>query len=825
MSNLRYRYLGLLSLVAAAGAVQGQALRPPGTGGTTALANALEQLGANKRVLVIGAHPDDEDTQLLTWLSRGLGAQAAYLSLTRGDGGQNLIGAELGPDLGILRSAELLSARSLDGARQYFTRAYDFGFSKSAAESFTFWPHDSLFRDVMDVVRRFRPQIVVSIFSGTPRDGHGQHQVAGILARQVYDTLRDSTWGPVKFYRSAYFDTAAATLHIPTGTIDPVLGQSYYQIAMAGRSQHRSQDMGQLQRPGPFQTRLSLVESKVGTGGDLFDGVDTTWPGQQRYSALIDSARRALNPFHPAAVVPFLARAVSALAPALSRQRDVLEGALAEAAGVVLDGTVDDGIVVPGERLQVEVSVWNAGAESLPVDAVDLLAPPGWTVERIEPRGGPVPPNTLSVQRFAVTVGAAATRSQPYFLRRPLQGALYDWTGVPADDRGLPFEPPPLIAQIRCRIGGAPVTLTREVVYRYRDQANGEVRRPLFVTEDFDVAVTPNLMVWPLDGDPGTVRTVTVTVTNRARGAASGTLRLSTPAGWASVASESLSFAHEDESKSATFAIRLPPNPRSGSFVLQASVAGASGRVSDGALSLIDYPHIRPRPSVHPSTVEVRLARILLPGLARVGYVRGAADQVPEALKEVGVPIVMLDADSLARGDLSRYDAIVVGSRAYEVDTALVVNNGRLLDYARAGGLLLVQYQQYPFIQGGFAPYRMTIARPHDRVTDETAPMTPLQPGSPVFHTPNAIGADDWRGWVQERGLYFAHDWDSTYVPLLETHDPGGPPLDGGLLVAPLGRGTYVYTGISFFRQLPAGVVGAYRLFANLLGLKQTHVP
>jgi LmbE family N-acetylglucosaminyl deacetylase len=824
VSQLRIR-ASLLGLALSAGALHGQALRPPGTGGITALANALEQLGANKRVLVIGAHPDDEDNQLLTWLSRGLGAQAAYLSLTRGDGGQNLIGPELGPDLGILRSAELLSAREFDGARQYFTRAYDFGFSKTAAETFRFWPHDSLFRDVMDIVRRFRPQVVVSIWSGTPRDGHGQHQVSGILAREVYDSLRDSTWGPVKLYRSTYFDTADATLRIPTGTLDPVQGKSYYQIAMAGRSQHRSQDEGQLQRPGPATDRVALLESKVGRDGGVFAGVDTTWPGQARYSAIVDSARRLLNPYHPGRIVPYLARAVSELAPGLERQHEVLDGALADAAGVVVDATADDGIVTAGERLQVEVSVWNAGADSLPVDGVDLSAPPGWTVQRVEPWSGSVAPGTLRVARFAVTVAPDAPHSEPYFLRRPMHGALYDWSGAPAAVRGLPFAPPPLSALVRCRIGGAPVTLNREVVYRYRDQAMGEVRRPLFVTEDFDVAVTPNLIVWPMDGAGTATRTVTVTVTNRSRESANAILRLSTPAGWAPVPADSLSFTHEDESRSATFTVRLPPNPTSGSFTLTATATGPTGRVSDGALTLIDYPHIRPRPSVHPSTVEIRVARILVPGLTRVGYVRGAADHVPEALAEVGVPIVLLDADSLARGDLSRYDAIVIGSRAYEVDTALVVNNGRLLDYARNGGLLLVQYQQYPFIRGGFAPYRLTIARPHDRVTDETAPVTLLQPTSPAFHSPNDIAADDWNGWVQERGLYFAHDWDSTYVPLLEMDDPGDPPLDGGLLVARLGRGTYIYTGLSFFRQLPAGVIGAYRLFANLLGLQQAHVP
>jgi LmbE family N-acetylglucosaminyl deacetylase len=825
VSNVRLICLGLLGVAVAAARLPGQALPPAGTGGTAALANALEQLGANKRVLLIAAHPDDEDTQLLAWLSRGMGAQVAYLSLTRGDGGQNLIGPELGADLGILRSAELLAARSLDGARQYFTRAYDFGFSKSAAETFRYWPHDTLFQDVLAVVRRFRPQIIVSTWSGTPRDGHGQHQAAGVLAREVYEALRDSSWGPVKFYRSDYFDSAAATLRIPTGTLDPVLGKSYYQIAMAGRSQHRSQDMGRVQRPGPAQARLTLADSKVGHDGGIFAGVDTTWSGQQRYSALIDSARRALNPFHPSTIVPYLARALGALAPGLDRQREVLEGALADAAGAVVDATVDDGIVTPGERLQVDVSVWNAGEDSLRVEGVDLAAPPGWTVERVEPWTGSIAPNTLRVQRFAVTVAPDAPRSQPYFLRHPLAGALYDWTDVPADVRGLPFAPPPLVARIRCRIGGTPVALTREVAYLYGDQANGEVRRPLFVTEDFDVAVTPGLIVWPMDGSAGTARTVTVTMTSRIRGQATGTLRLSMPAGWAPVQPDSLSFAHEDESKSATFTLRPPPNPTTGTFTLRATVAESNGRVSDGALSLIDYPHIRPRPSVHPSTVEIRVARILLPGLTRVGYVRGAADRVPEALKEVGVPIVLLDADSLARGDLSRYDAIVIGSRAYEVDTALVVNNGRLLDYARDGGLLIVQYQQYPFIQGGYAPYLLTIARPHDRVTDETAHVTLLEPASPVFHTPNEIGEDDWRDWVQERGLYFAHQWDSTYVPLLEMHDPGSPPLDGGLLVSPLGRGTYVYTGLSFFRQLPAGVVGAYRLFSNLLGLKSRHVP
>jgi hypothetical protein len=489
-----------------------------------------------------------------------------------------------------------------------------------------------------------------------------------------------------------------------------------------------------------------------------------------------------------------------------------------------VDAIADDAILTPGERLQVEVTVWNAGLAPLPVDAVELIAPGGWRVERIEPASGAVAPNTLLVRHFVVSVASDAERSQPYFLRRPMQGALYDWTGIPADVRGLPFEPPPLTAQVRGTVGGTPVTLMREVAYRYRDQANGEIRRPLMVTEHFDVAITPNLIVWPAAAI-GAERAVTVAVTNRTRGAATAAVRLIVPRGWAPVLPETLTFSREDESRSINFTVRLPANPVTGTVVLRATATGADGVTSDGALSIIDYPHIRPRPSVHPSTVDIRVAQILLPGLARVGYVRGAADRVPEALEQVGVPVVLLDPDSLARGDLSRYDAIVIGSRAYEMDPALIAHNGRLLDYARGGGLLVVQYQQYPFIEGGFAPYPMNIARPHDRVSDETAPVTPLVPASPVFHSPNEITPDDWQGWVQERGLYFARDWDSTYVPMLETHDPGDAARQGGLLIAPLGRGTYVYTGLSFFRQLPAGVVGAYRLFANLLNLGAKHVP
>ena len=827
---VRRAFSGIFVLtLGAAGTGAGQ-LAPPGTGGVTVLVNSLNAAGADKRVLVIGAHPDDEDNVLLTLLGAGLGAQTAYLSLSRGEGGQNLIGPELGPELGVIRSEELIAARRLDGARQYFTRAYDFGYSKTAEETFRFWPRDSLLHDVLDVMRRFRPQVVVSIFSGTPRDGHGQHQVAAALARQAFDVLKDSSWGPVKLYRSARFDSGGTTLILQAGRLEPITGRSFYQLAMASRSRHRSQGEGQLERPGPSPVRLALVEARRGgaTGGDngLFAGVDTVLADRASYVALVDSARAALNPLRPQALVPLLVRALAALGNGTglveTEQRALLARALTAAAAVQVDGVADDWIVVGGQRVQVEATVWNAGAVGARLDDVRLAAPGGWIVERLDPTVGPTPAGAVATRRFAVTVPVGAERSQSYYLRRPQLpvGALYDWSAAPPDVRGLPFEPPLLTLDFRLTIAGAPVMLTREVSYRYRDPANGEVRRPLLVDCAFDVVLTPGLIVWPSDGRGSGPRQFTVTVTNRTRGAVTTELVLAAPSGWGALSSPTFAFTREDESQSGTVTLALPGSTPPGVVQVRASAGRAGGRRCEDGSVLIDYPHIRPRPVIHPSAAEIHVAPIALPALTRVGYVRGAADRVPEALAAVGVPVEILDADSLARGSLANYDAIVIGSRAYETDPALVANNGRILEYARGGGLVIVEYQQYAFVQGGFAPYRLTIARPHDRVTDETAPVTLLDPAAPLFHVPNEIGPADWQGWVQERGLYFAEDWDLAYTSLLEMHDPGGAQLRGGLLVSRVGQGTYVYTGLAFFRQLPAGVTGAYRLFANLLALR-----
>ena len=847
MSRLRSGTAALILSIVMCRAGGAQQLAPPSTGGVVALDRMLSHLASNKRVLVIAAHPDDENNEFMTLISRGMGVDAAYLSLSRGEGGQNLIGNELGEGLGIIRTGELLAARSVDGGHQYFTRNFDFGFSKSLAEADHFWPRDTSLADVLRIIRRFQPQIIMEVFSGTPRDGHGQHQQSGVVATQAFELLRDSTWGPKKLYRSAFFDTMATTLRIPSGMIDPAEGKSYVQLAVQSRSQHRSQDMGAIQRLGPSTVRLTLIATAGRSNGPphaesgLFEGVDTSLaPGLARYAALIDSARATLGTRTLPRVTELLLRALAELrrnGPADFRamKEPLLQDAILSAAGVIVDPAADDNYIVPGQTLNVILSIWSAGALRVGVTAADIETPRGWTVEAgttpaqvatNAPPGtpggpGPVAAPGFEMRRFRVTAAADAQLTEPYFMARPLVGALYDWSGTPDSLRGEPFDPPLLSARVTLDVAGMPMTIRREVSWRFSDQANGEVRKPISVVPAVGVSVSPELLVWPVQG--ADTRTVTVELVHGARGTTTGDLQLEVPGDWPAVPPQRFTLEGEGTRRSFTFTVRAPAHLAPGSYDLHA-VAVSNGQRFDRGTVVIDYPHIRPEQYTTSATVRVRAAPLALPPLRHVGYVRGAADLVPEALQSIGVPVTVLSPGDLERADLSQFDVIVVGSRAYEVDNALIANNARLLDYARAGGRVIVQYQQYQFVRGNFAPFPLTIAQPHDRVTDETSPVRILQPGHALFQAPNVIGPSDWDGWVQDRGLYFAHTWDPAYAPLLEMGD-AGERLQGGMLVAHLGRGLYVYTGLAFFRELPAGVPGAYRLFMNLLGLEPANVP
>lgn len=809
-----------------------QQLAPPATGGVVALDQALGRLDQNKRVLMIAAHPDDESNELLTLLSRGLGADVAYLSLSRGEGGQNLIGPELGEELGLIRTGELMAARSIDGGRQYFTRAFDFGFSKTLEETLRFWPRDTIMADVLRVMRRFRPQIIVATFSGTARDGHGQHQMSGLIARQVFDLLRDSAWGPVKFYRSSPFDTSGTTVVLASGMLDPVTGRSITQTAAIGRSQHRSQDMGQVQRLGTNVVRLTKAGDRRGAGAadaGLFDGIDTSLErGMERYALLIDSARRTLSPRATERIVPILRDALVELrrngSPFRRSQREMmLQEAIATAAGIVVDAVADDRFVAVGEQLGISISVWRAGSVPVRMDSMAVLLPERWTAL---PNLSDTIVNGVRTRRFSVRPQEDARETTPYFLRRARIRGTYWWRDVPDTLLGEALDPPMLRAQVRLDLDGIPLQLVREVSWRFNDQASGEVRKPVVSVPPISISLTPSILLWPA-GDR-TPRTVSVDLVHGLRDSTTAVIMLNGP-GWPRIPTQRVTLAGEGARTSLRFTIEPPETMQPGRQDFVALVCSTDacrlGTTSNMASTTIDYPHIRPVTVTHGNMLRVEVAPLAVPLVGTVGYIRGASDMVPEALQLAGMSIEVLAGEALTHADLSRYRVIVIGPRAYETEPALVASNARLLGWVRGGGRLIVQYQQYQYIQGRFAPYSLTIARPHDRVTDEEALMTILDPAHPLWSRPNRIGPADWDGWVQERGLYFAHDWDTAnWRTFIATGDNEAENFRGGLLAARLGNGLYVYTGLSFFRQLPAAVPGAFRLFANLIALEPDDV-
>jgi hypothetical protein len=501
---------------------------------------------------------------------------------------------------------------------------------------------------------------------------------------------------------------------------------------------------------------------------------------------------------------------------------------------VVFDATVNDDRVVPGQVLRWVLSLWNASEEPrrAAMRAAECIPLGECHTPEQEPRAHTIQPGQVGTDSVDYRV-LDQPPSTPYYLRLPRLGDIYQWPEERSDQTrltgglpyGEPFESPTFLGSVEVNAGESDslgASRLAEAVFRFNDQARGEVRRPVTVVPRVDVKIDPTTELWATNSTAA--HRLTVTLTHRAQDSTSGSVGLELPRGWPRVPPQKFRFTREDERGTFVFHVRPPSRNAAGAAEIRARVRDAEGNVYGHGVFTVDYPHIRPRAYTRPATAVIRRAALTLPKLSRVGYVRGAADQVPEALASVGIPVVLLSAETLERGSLSVFDAIVVGPRAYETDSALVANNRRILDYARRGGLVIVQYQQHRFFTGRFAPYPMTVGggQPlvsHDRVTDETAPVKIVANDHPVVQVPNRLTSADWKDWVQERGLYFARSWDRRFRPVLETHDPGEPPLLGGLLIAPIGKGTYVYTGLSFFRQLPAGVPGAFRLFANLLGL------
>ncbi len=803
------------------------------------LLKQLDRLQVVGSVLYIAAHPDDENTAVLATLSKGRNLRTAYLAINRGGGGQNLIGHELGDALAVIRTQELLAARRIDGAEQFFTSAVDFGYSKTAEESLRIWQHDRVLGEVVHTIRSFRPDVILTRFPPDERGGHGHHTASALLAIEAFKAASDPTrypeqvraglrpWQATRLLWNHYrfSDDApkppAGSARLDTGGYDPLLGRAYSELAAESRSQHRSQGFGVLSQRGQREESFELLAGSPATA-DLFDGIELGWtrfPGTGLLASRLREAREAFHPNHPAAMLPELLRAREALRalsadlraePLVQAKARELEETLHAAAGLWVEAIADRQSVAPGDKLTVNAVVLARGGSALVLEALSLeiVAPEGVRTLELRKEGKALSHNLPKKETFAFTVPSGTPLSQPHWLGGPGREA---WAGLP--ESPAPFR---LRARLAAPEGAFEVVVP--VQFRFRDPVLGERYQPMAVVPLILVNFVEGVQVF--DG-PATKEFHLKAIAGAAW--ASGRIRLSVPGGWKVEPQErSVTFARVGEELDLSFLITPPATTCSGE--LRAEVDMGAGFTAARGRVKLDHPHI-PLQTLLPEA-KARLERFDLKHNGhRIGYVMGAGDEVPQALRRLGYEVELLSDESLAREDLTRFDAIVLGIRAFNTRPALGTLKDRLHAYVAGGGTEVVLYTvntRFPGINAAMVtdaigPYPFKVGQ--KRVSDEATPVRLLVPGHPVFHRPNELTAKDFEGWVQERSLYHAESWDSRYTPLLGMADPGEGEDLGALLVAPHGKGHYVYTGLAFFRQLPDGVPGATRLFANLLAL------
>jgi len=791
---------------------------------------ALQKLDVLGRVLYLAAHPDDENTSLIALWSNGTLYETAYLSVTRGDGGQNLIGPELREKLGVIRTEELLAARRIDHGQQFFSRAVDFGFSKTSGETLRIWDHDKILADVVWIIRKFRPDVVVTRFSPEDQLTHGHHTASAILAQEAFPAAGDArrfpeqlslakiwqprrlVWNTSPFFfsnRNLPFDPAGLTT-LEAGGFNPLLGKAYTEIAAASVSMHKSQGVGSPARRGARKEYFKSLAGEPMTDG-LFAGVDSTWsriPGSEAAAARIREAIARFRSTDPAASIPSLLEARRALEQLkdddwVPQKKRELDQIIAACLGLHIESSTMAASVIPGQTLPVKVEAINRSNVSIVLHEVRFpLSNENMTID------APLSRDELVAKEFSPKIPDATAYSQPYWLRQP--GTLGTFA---VDDQkliGLPENPPHFPAEVVLTVDGQNLRYTLDTKYRTVDPVAGELRHALVIAPPAFANFGEAVLVFPdAESKPVQVR-VTATAA-----AVKGQLKLKAPAGWSiEPAAIPLDLKGADAEANATFTVK-PPN-QSGEAQLTA-VVSIDGRDYSFSRVRISYPHIGVHILMPPAECRMVRADIQKKGQL-IGYISGAGDDIPQALEQIGYTVKMLGEADINASNLRRFSAVVLGIRAYNTQDRITTFLPQLFDYVKEGGVVISQYNTTADLKTKeFGPYPLEISR--DRVTDENAEVRILAPDHPVMNLPNKITPKDFEGWVQERGLYFSSKWDAAWTPILSCNDPKEKPLDGGLLIAKSGKGYFVYTGYSWFRQLPAGVPGAYRIFANMVSL------
>jgi len=780
----------------------------------------LLQLRETKRVLYVAAHPDDENTRMIAYLANGEHAEVAYLSLTRGDGGQNLIGKELGIELGQIRTQELIKARAVDGGQQYFTRALDFGYSKDPTETLQNWDKQKVLADVVWAIRSFQPDIIITRFNTTPGITHGHHTTSAILANEAFALSGDpksfpeqltyvKPWQAKRIFFNAYnfrgeFEPEVGKRYyaMEVGGYDPLLGKTYHQLAADSRTMHKSQGFGATAGAGIAKDFLEQVGGEQYENSP-FDGINSRWeslPGGPDVKAEIDRLLESFNLKETSKNLPKLLTIRAAMlrldptTPWVKEKLKKLESLIYSSLGLKIEYVATKEVGYPGEKVQTELLLVNPSEEAISEVSFQIYG--------IDYLGKEAKGNEATRLPIALVVDTQIPYSQPYWLQEPLDGPIFTISNQ--RKIGLPYEPK-LLGDLSFSLGGQKFQMPVPLVYKYNDPIDGEVKQPFTIVPQVTLSLSKEL-VFLVDGADPTVEVVV----NFQNQLLEGNLDFK---GLSSTQFKLTKVEDYPALKQRKYTITFLPQ-KAGKQLITARFTASDGRVFDQVTQRISYKHIPNLTYFRPAQLQV-IQEDWIVSNGKVGYIAGAGDEVPEVLSSLGYQVSFLEEDKLELDDLNQFQALVVGIRAYNTQEGLASKQQVLLDYVKGGGNLILQYNtSSPLVTPNLGPFPFVIGR--DRVAVEGSPVI-ADWEHPLLRTPNKLLQNDFEGWVQERGLYFASMVDERYQGPLTLQDPGEEANKGGLITAKVGAGTYVYTGLSFFRQLPAGVPGAIKLFINLI--------
>lgn len=806
---------------------------------SASILHQIQKLKTVGSVLYIAAHPDDENTRLISYLTNGKHLRTGYLSLTRGDGGQNLIGTEQGEALGLIRTQELLAARRIDGAKQFFTRANDFGFSKNPEETFTIWNKDSILSDMVWVIRNFKPDVIICRFPTTGEGGHGHHTASAILAEEAFDAAADatrfpeqlkyvSTWQTKRMFWNTFNfggnnTTSPDQLKIDVGRFNPLLGKNYGEIASASRTMHKSQGFGTAMQRGENIEYFKFIKGDLSPKEDLFEGLDFSWkrfPEAKKLDEVLKKILVAYDVEHPEKSINKLKSVYQLLDAAkiknktnkttLYYQFEACQELLLQCAGIWVESTTNNFFATPGETIIVKTELIKRNNTPVDLENIVFLISEDDNHKAINRHAEKLKTNQLFSASDTVTISNYAKYSDPYWLQKPHEIGMYT---VEQYMIGQPENLTNPKVVILLKMDDLLIEVERPITYKKTDPVKGETYRPLEILPPATVNLSSDVFIF---GNTNPQEVEFKIVANKDN--LNGTLDVELPQGWKlEMASNKFYLAKKHEE--IFLKGKLTPSEIPSTKFLKPSIK-IDGELYNKSIKRIEYDHIPYQFFLHDATAKlVRLD--LKTAKEKIAYIPGAGDKVAELLTQIGYQVTVLPAEDLEKIDLTQFDAIITGVRAYNVNPKLVASYDKLMSYVEKGGNLIVQYNtnnRLAPLNDKIGPYPFKITA--KRVTDEKAKVNFSNPQSSILNVPNKITSQDFEGWVQERGLYFADEIDARYETIFTMNDQGEQPLNGSLIVGKYGKGHFVYTGLAFFRELPAGVSGAYRLMVNLLELK-----